>query len=123
MEQPPRSFPLRRLVAVLTTPFVVGLVLTLLLAEDRSVSNIWGAIGLCYLLWLFAGVPGLFFRQQPPKPAWVYPAVGAGIAVLFTFPFGAPGLAWPLTMAAAGAAAGGWYWFCAYWQPNRFRQN
>jgi hypothetical protein len=118
MQERSLSFHLRGLAAVLTTPLIVGLVWGLLLAENRSAEDTLAAIGLCYIVWLLMGVPGLFSRSRAAKPAWTYPAIGAAIAVLFTFPFGAPSLAWPLTMAATGAAAGAWYWVCAYWRPG-----
>ena len=123
MQARPLSFHLRGLAAVLTTPFVVGLVWGLMLAEHRSAGNVWAAIGLCYIVWLVMGVPGLFSRSRRANSAWTYPAIGAAIAVLFTFPFGAPSLAWPLTMAATGAVAGAWYWLCAYWQPPRAKRT
>jgi hypothetical protein len=122
MQERPRSFPLRRLAAVLTTPFVVGLVWGLL-SHYRAAEDTWAAIELCYLAWLLAGVPGLFGRSRAEWPRWTYPTIGAVIAVLFTFPFGAPSLAWPLIMAGVGAAGGLWYWLCAYWRPARYRGN
>jgi hypothetical protein len=119
MRERPLSFYLRRVAAGLTTPLVVGLFWGLLLGENRSAENIWGAIGLCYIVWLLMGVPGLFSRSRTIWPGWAYPVVGATTAMLFTFPFGGSGITWPLTTATTGAAAGAWYWLCAYWQPGR----
>ena len=113
---------LRRLAAHLTTPLIVGLFWGLLLTEDRSWPNLWGAIVLCYMGWLFVGLPALLVRHRDgERRPWVYPMVGAALASFPMMFFGFGTLAEPspiLAFVPLGAVAGVWYWLVAHWRPS-----
>jgi hypothetical protein len=112
---------LRRALAHLTTPLVIALPWGLLLAERPWAGDLGGAIGLCYLGWLFLGLPGELLRKShPPKPLWTYIAWGAATpaAALSLFGIGWRSGDWSLfVFVPICAAAAAWYWFCAYWRP------
>ena len=124
---------LRRLVAHLTAPLVVGIAWSLSIAQPDQdfLAEMWGSILLCYFAWLMSGLPSVLFRARRRRPG-LWRHVGTG-AVLAAVPFiliptaltsnsGLSLMAWAVSL---GMAAGLWYWLCAYWRapPDAFEPS